>query len=624
MIPPFFYEYIIYNNLKLIIMLNTIQMVLEKRGPEYLNQLLSNEVIVTEKLDTYRILFENVNGKLKFFKKDNTEINLIERVLTNIWEDAIIELSIILHNEDLPEGLCFGVAYTPVNKPIRLTYKNLPKYVLTDVTKRNPSTKKVIESYDVDDVNKWAAKLHLGRPPVIFKGKLSDIQKEKLIEYAKGNYEKENNLKNIFGKLYSEAEIIEGVIIKSDNQLMQVQTYEFKILNEEYQKIENSRDFYDLTLLRIISFMDNYKYPKINEGNSEEAYLELICDIFNNYCKDGNISEDVDPKYLNPPSYGYSGDLNLLLIKNLDTIKILEKGNKIHEAVFKIMLSSFRKYKKPFGLLNESNIQKFNTFVYLINDLIKGESLGPIPTSKMITESKIEEASDNKTIITINKKIKSDIDNMKIIASVQKAFQPVPFEVNKGKNKCVIYLIDPQPLTNSHEKNIKILSDKWKVPIILTFVRGESRLDGEKFHISDILKKAQIESFAHFNNDIVPAFFSIGSWNLMEIFQYARPSYEPIAVITDSDKTSELLIQLYFEEEVMGGRIGVDKDFTIEGMENSDKLTAFRAIEDDKPVDFKELTPKSIWGYFNNMVSEYKKWNGTVPKQFIENKFLNK
>jgi len=176
-------------------MLNTIQMVLEKRGPEYLNQLLSNEVIVTEKIDTYRILFENVNGKLKFFKKDNTEINLIERVLTNIWEDAIIELSIILHNEDLPEGLCFGVAYTPVNKPIRLTYKNLPKYVLTDVTKRNPSTKKVIESYDVDDVNEWAAKLHLGRPPVIFKGKLSDIQKEKLIEYAKGNYEKENNLK---------------------------------------------------------------------------------------------------------------------------------------------------------------------------------------------------------------------------------------------------------------------------------------------------------------------------------------------------------------------------------------------------------------------------------------------
>ena len=602
-------------------MLNTLNDLIRKKGPEYLNQLLSDEIIVTEKLDTYRILLENVNGELKFFKKDNTELNLVERVLTNIWEDAIIELSIILHEEVLPEGLCFGVAYTPVNRPIRLSYDKMPKYILTDVTKRNQSTKKVIESYDYDEVTEWATKLNLGRPPVIFKGKLSDNQKKKLIEYGRGNYDEEKKLEDIFGGSYSNSEIIEGIIIKSGDQLLQVQTYEFQILNETYQRIESSRDFYDLTLLRINSFMDNYNYPQLTEKASDELYLDLVCDIFNNYCKAGNISEDVDPKYLNPPSYGYAGDLNLLLISNLDTIKILEKGDKIHESVFKIMLSSFRKYKKPFGLLSESHVQKFNTYVYFINEKTKGRSLGSIPMVELINEGKIEEASDNIVVNAVHNKIRTDVDNMKIIASVQKAFQPIAPKLTKGKEKCVVYLTDPQPLTNSQEENIRNLSSVWKIPVILAFVRGDMRMDGEKFHLSDNIKKAQLESFADLYKDVVPAFFSIGSWDLVEIFQYARPSYEPIAVITDSDKKSEFSIQLYFEEEVMGGRIGVDRNFNIGEMENKDKLTAFRTIEDNAVINFKEVTPESVWGYFNTMVSEYRKWNGSVPEQFKENKF---
>ena len=602
-------------------MLNTLNDLIRKKGPEYLNQLLSDEIIVTEKLDTYRILLENVNGELKFFKKDNTELNLVERALTNIWEDAIIELSIILHEEVLPEGLCFGVAYTPVNRPIRLSYDKMPKYILTDVTKRNQSTKKVIESYDYDEVTEWATKLNLGRPPVIFKGKLSDNQKKKLIEYGRGNYDEEKKLEDIFGGSYSNSEIIEGIIIKSGDQLLQVQTYEFQILNEAYQRIESSRDFYDLTLLRINSFMDNYNYPQLTEKASDELYLDLVCDIFNNYCKAGNISEDVDPKYLNPPSYGYAGDLNLLLISNLDTIKILEKGNKIHESVFKIMLSSFRKYKKPFGLLSESHVQKFNTYVYFINEKTKGRSLGSIPMVELINEGKIEESSDNIVVNAVHNKIRTDVDNMKIIASVQKAFQPIAPKLTKGKEKCVVYLTDPQPLTNSQEENIRNLSSVWKIPVILAFVRGDMRMDGEKFHLSDNIKKAQLESFADLYKDVVPAFFSIGSWDLVEIFQYARPSYEPIAVITDSDKKSEFSIQLYFEEEVMGGRIGVDRNFNIGEMENKDKLTAFRTIEDNAVINFKEVTPESVWGYFNTMVSEYRKWNGSVPEQFKENKF---
>jgi hypothetical protein len=593
-------------------MLNTIETVLKKKGPEYLNQLLNENIVITEKLDTYRILFEKINGELKFFKKDNTELNLVERVLTNIWEDAIIELSIILKESEIPEGLTFGVAYSPVNKPIRLNYENLPKYVLTDVTKRN-SSNKVLENFDYGEVNNWAKELKLGRPPVIFEGKLGEDKIKRLIEYGKGNYDNDERIEDIIGKSYSNADIIEGIILTTESQLIQIISYEFELLNEAYQQIEGSRDFYDLTLLRINSFLDSFNFSLMEK----KSYLELVCDIFNEYTKAGNISEDLDPKFLSPPSYGYGGELNLLLLENKETISILEKGSKIHEAVFKIMLSSLRKFKRPFGLLRESDVDRFNTFVYFIGE-ITGENLEKSPK---IVQTINEVQSNNIAVKSVSNRIKTDVDNMRVISSIQKAFNPINKEVNKGKQKTVVYVIDAQPITTSHKENMETLSKMWKCPVLLAIINGKKRLKGDKFHLSDTVRRAQLESFADNNQNLVPAFFTIDSWELIEIFEYCRPKYEPIAVITEAGKKSEFSLQVYFEEEVMGGRLGVEKDFNIGEMDSRDSLIAYRAIEDNNFFKFKEITPNPVWGLFDLMVSEYKEWNGSVPSQFEENRY---
>jgi len=599
-------------------MLNTLATILEKRGSEYVDKFLSEKVTITEKLDTYRVLFEKVNGELRFSKKDNSELGLIERVLTNIWEDAIVELSIILNLNLIPEGLSFGIAYTPVNKPIRLMYERLPKYVLTDVTKRDPDTKKVLESYDYDEVTSWATTLGLARPPIVFEGELAESQKQQLIEYAQGNYIDGDKLFRIFPEgSYSKAEVIEGIIIKGENQICQVESYEFKILNETYQRVENSREFYDLMLLRINSFMDDYRFPVLEGDNSDDLYLELICDIFNNFCKSGLIAEDLDPNLLSPPSFGYGGNLNVLLLKNGWTIDILKEGTDIHDAVFKIMLSSFRKYKKAYGLLRESDVAKFNTYVYFINEATKGAPLPKIGKVEMITE----QGSNNIVVKATEEKIRTDVDTMRVISSVQKAFNPVAPSVRKGKQKCVVYVIDPQPLTEDIKVNVESLAKLWKAPVLLAFVEGERKVEGKDFHLSDQLKRSQLESFADDHQKLVPAFFSLSSWDLIELFEYCRPNYEPIAVITDAEKKSEFVLQLYFEEEVMGERIGVEQNFNIGEMENSQLLLGFRAIEDGNFHAFKQVTPQSVAGLFDSMKSEYKEWNGSVPSQFQENKF---
>ena len=607
--------------------LNTLTTILEKRGSEYVNKFLSDEIVITEKLDTYRVLFEKHGDHLVFFKKDNTELNLIERTLTNVWEDAIIELSTIIGDIMLPEGLRFGVAYTPVERPIRIPYSKIPKYVLTDITLRKNN--KVVEVYEYDEVNQWATTLGLGRPPIIFAGILNEEQKNVLKNYAEGNLEKwhENFAKTItrlFGETYSKENIIEGIIIKRDKDLAQIVSYEFDILNEAYEKEESSRDFYDLILLNLNRFMDNYQIPVLEGKTSDEMYLELTSDIFNKFCDQfPNIVESVKPDYLTPPAYGYYGGLNLLLIKNKKTIDILEKGGKIYEALFRIIISSLRKPKKEFGLLSESAVNKFNTFVNVIKHVIN-EEVEPQPQIGLLVENTINEVrSDNVVIGAMTHRQLSDVDNMRVIASVQKAFEPAMLDVVKGKEKVVVYITECRPFTTSQVENIRSMNRNWKCPVVIGAVSSERRMKGDKFLFTDDLIKAQLDAVAIENKDIVPAYFLMESWSLTELFQYLRPKFEPIALITDTGKKSQFAIQLYFEDEVMGGRIGVEKDFNIGEMDNKDQLPAFRAIEDKLIVKFKEVTPPSIWGLFDSMSSEYRTWSGQfISVDFKENKFV--
>jgi len=587
-------------------MINTLSQILNKKGENYLNSFLNEELIISEKIDAFRILFENVNGTLQFYKKDLTPINLIERVLSNLYEDALTEIEVLVGKTQLPEGLVFGLYYCPTERPMRLPYTNLPKYILTDVTKKENG--KIIESFDHNEVKNWAAILCMARPPIIFSGKLSEEQKQALLKYDKKEFDNEGNLsiisEKLFGKTYSQENIIEGLIIQSKDKVAQIISYEFDILNEAYEKNYTSRDFYDLVLINLNSFMDNYSIPVLESNNSEELYLELISNIFNNYCKSYKIDESLDPQYLTPPSFGYSGKLNKKLISNKETLELINKSP-VYESIFKILISAFRKYKKPYGLLSESFVEKFNTYVYLINNYTKNNN--------NLNENLLNEArSENIVIDAVKKRQPSDIDNMRVIASIQKAFEAKHINITKGKEKVAIYITTFQPFTNSQMNNIIQINNMWKVPVIIVAVSNKYKIKGNKFTISEDLIRNQMKALVENNKELIPTFLIIDSWNLVEIFEYCRPNYEPFVLLTDKGKKSEMTLQLYFEEEIMGGRIGVEKDFNIGEIENTDLLQGMRTIEDNNFSYFSEITPKEIHNYFQNIVNEYKTWNGSV------------
>lgn len=589
--------------------INTLAQCLEKKGISFVNKLLNNEVTITEKLDTYRIMFEKNKDKLTFFTSDNKEIGLVTRTINDVWEDALIELPVLLENIKLPESIRFGLYYTPCERPLRLPYTNLPKYILTDMTRRENN--KVVESYNYDEVKQWSGLLCMGRPPILFKGYLNEIQKKVLIDYDIKQYNGKDltfskMIEKVLGASYSKESIIEGIIIQGKNDLTQIVSYEFELLDEAYQKINSSRDFYDITLTSLNNFMNNYKMPILEAETRDEMYLEIVCNIFNEYCKINNMNETIEPKYLTPKQFGYQGKLNQKFITNEITRKWLKKAP-IYEALFKVFLSSFRKYKKPYGLLNEALVEKFNTYVYLVNSY--ADKFNDTQTK---IEQEILEHSKNIVVNTLKRRKMTDIDNMRVIASIQKAFQPETPKVIKGKKKCVVYLTSFVPFSNSQMENVRKLQQMWNCPIVLAAVKKEFKIEGKNFVLTDETIKAEMRTLADNNVELIPAYIMLDSWNLVEIFEFCRPNYEPIAIITDIGKRSELSLQLFFEEEIMDGRINVEPEFNIGEIENEDRLISYRAVEDGNSHVFREFTPQPIWNLYDTIVTEYKSWAGML------------
>lgn len=589
-------------------MINRLNQTLERKGLRYVENLLDENLVISEKIDTFRIIFKKEGDEINFYKKNNTPITIIDRTLTDIYENLFIEIPIITKDVQIPEGYYFGLYYTPVERPIRIPYSKLPKYILTDVTKRDEKNK-VIESLDYESVKNWAAALCMGRPPIIYEGVLTEEQKETLIAYDAKDYKGEIStfpemITRLFGTTFSQEHIIEGIIIKSKDKLAQVISYEFDLLNEAYEKENESRDFYDITISDLNEFLESYNIPILEAENKDQLYINIVSDIFNNYCKTRAVNENISEKYLMPPQFGYMGELNKIFIKNDETLTWLNKAP-IYEALFKVFLSSFRKYKKPYGLLTEAIVKRFNTHVKLINNYINDFDETPILN---------EARSENIVIDAFKRRKPTDVDNMRVIASIQKAFEPKIRDVEKGKTPCVAYITTFDPFTNAQYTNIRRIKEMWNCPVILFAINSRSKIKGKKFHASDEIIRAQMQLLMNDDNSLVPGFALLSSWSLIEVFEYCRPTFEPIAVITDENKKSEMTLQLFFEEEIMGGRINVDNNFNVGELKNEDKLMAYRAIEDSNFSLFKELTPQPIHNVMEKIFAEYRLWSGQIIK----------
>jgi hypothetical protein len=355
-----------------------------------LNQILDNELIILEDIQGSKI-YVNWNGHrftIKAKSLSSEPINLIDLAMQNYYNDAIgffdnlSERVTSLMNRKW--WFCFE--YFPDNQPANIEYSRIPKnnLVLTSICKGNKF------DYTIEELDEYSRLLETDSIPVIFKGKLSEETKEAVKYFLNTS---EQDLEFVFGeKSFSyffykilnpqiegsflmDGEFqnnLEKLIIRADGE-----DISFQILNPLYKKISegNSTEFVEVYTLILINFLNfcqsiDMNSLKINGNKREEAYLFLICKLFNIYLSE--IKEDLEnfdfivPEFFDKDKFR----INTELIPNKLTKKYIDESKKL-EYCFKVILGSFnKKRKKPIGIFTENTLNIFNSFVDFIQKKI--------------------------------------------------------------------------------------------------------------------------------------------------------------------------------------------------------------------------------------------------------------
>jgi hypothetical protein len=544
----------------------------EKKGAAEIVKHLSGNLTITEKIDAHRFSFEkNSDGSFSFFKKnDNRNLTIVDRTISDLYEKAISHIESLPNyvKNNIPENHRFGFAYFPSDKPLRIEYKKIhpSKLILTDVTQRaeNGKVKRVYE--DVTFINRWAKSFNVGEMPIIFHGKLEESTKDILINLfvgdARNNAFFTQHINSAFEKTYTQNHIIEGIVIKNEEGLVQIKDPAFGLFESAYEPQE-SRDFYDLTLLQIESFIQNdFKMPQsFSSASADARYIDLVNQAFNAYVESNRVDESLDPSFLQPKILGSHGQLSRKFIRNNKTISYLNRS-KIYEELYKVFLSSFRKKRKAHGLLTESFAGSFNQIV---------ENIQFLTTYNPIIEDENEEIGDTENSKTPDYTTGADIvdakeviDTFKVISSIQLAFNHKKKEVKPAKTEVVVFIGNFTPMNNDHLRHIEKFIEEEKKVILCHVNKDICGNSKTKFRMSDDLTIKSLQRFQQNYSSSVLGVITIPFTSISEIFNNCRKNnFEPILLAVEEGNGPNYMAQLHLEDTVLGNRIGAGENFKI-------------------------------------------------------------
>jgi len=374
-----------YNNIEM-----SKLVTLNGQDDKILDEIFNDDIIVYEDVQGSKI-WVNWNGETFIIKPksiSNGQINLVDLAMQNYYNSAVKYFNTFDNRVRglMPKNWWFCFEYFPDNQPANIEYNRVPKngLVLASICKNGKY------EYAIDELREYSRLFNVDCLPVIFEGRLSDSMKE-AIKYFLNTSEKdleyvfgEKSFSFFFYKILNPN--VEGSFLMDDDfqknlQKIVIRTKEsnvtFEILNPLYQRIssENSTEFVEVYTLMLVNFLNfcqsiNIDDIKIKGTRRDEAYIYLICKLFNTYVSD--VKEDLVnfdftiPEFFDKEKFKINKDL----IPNKLTNEIISEDDKL-EYTFKVILGSFnKKRKKPIGIFTENTILLFNGFVDKIDVLL--------------------------------------------------------------------------------------------------------------------------------------------------------------------------------------------------------------------------------------------------------------
>ena len=433
----------------------SLQNILNTEGREFLENLLNKEVVVTEKLNAATLSMQkkqtsemDLNRNLTFYKGSGVnkrEITIADRVMTTFYLSGTTYLSNLskLIIDRIPANWTFVFKYFPNHQPSFINYSVLPKNNLVLSCIITSGGTKIDDS---EDLKSWAEMFDVPYQEPIFKGYLSEYQKERLRDYVEdGSNNKESFSRFIItllnpsmkGSMYQNDGFespIDGFVFKfiSDDGITKPMTAKLidpfmSALISKNKSKKGYSDNTDVLLSDFTIFMSNQDMDSIilTKKDDGERYLELFYRLFNRYIKykKSQLEDfDVDTNDIVKESIDADFGVDIDKISNETTKKLL-KDNPEFKSIFKTLLGSFKSKKDD----NYKSIVMSPGVVRLFNEIVDKIN------SKTLSCEETDNLSFDSYLNTIHKNDIKDLDINNAPDNVKKP-QPIPDALTQQKD----------------------------------------------------------------------------------------------------------------------------------------------------------------------------------------------
>jgi hypothetical protein len=567
----------------------------KKQGEKRLREILSNDLRITEKFDAYRFSFEknSKSYKIVFYGKNGkSPITVVDRTLSDLYESAIDYIENLPYDikKSLPLRHRFGFSWFPTKSPLNTDYERRPKngLILTDITirdKNNDVAKQVTES---EIFERWSKIFNTEYSAPIHAGKLDSMIIESLVSIAK-NEETLHLLTENFdtkGYLNKISPNIEAMIFEGSDTL-------FKISQKEELTVSEKRShMFDLLLMDILEHVENYNVLGIRCASNrvDESYIEAISEIFNDYVEKRGHSY-LESAIQKPRFLEKNGKFNRKWIKNPKTRTILEKDSR-YEYLFTVFLANFRKPKFPSGLLNESQVNRFNTKIEEIDKII-GDDYSFLEFTTIVKEEKED-------LVQLSAK---PADYSRAVNLMARFFD-TERDAIVGKDPINVIVANCCQLTNRILEEAKMLMAANGHKCFLIHPKDHGL---KSFGVDQDAVQRLMNSFVIENQEFFIGCSIIERHSLSYILRKIRPDYEPMTIKMEGNtdtikKEIEGLSAIYTKPEGLMLSINVSpiKDLLRKHYVNS--------LESNSYKDFCKLTPPCVHPYWQDIKNSFDRY----------------
>lgn len=581
-------------------------------------QLLSNRVMVVEKISAPSFYVRRVDDKFEFYKSSNGEpLTIVDRTIMSLYEVAIKHIQSLspTSKESLPYDFKFGFDYLPEEKVSHFKYSSTPKntLILTHIQQLTEAGKVKKTIIDPVIIGKWSKVLDVQPQSILFDGVLSSMQKGKLLSILEMNdkefsatydylvkTEKMTSFTKEIYKIFSpnssnsvlnedlEGEI-DGLILNfvEGKKILSYKLEDF--IRKSNNEGRESSHIYQITVADILEYFISFDFKEIKlvEENADHRFIELMSIAFNEYVNK-NASKYIGVNFESADfSTADSFKLNTNFIKNEKTTRHI--SNEILSELFKIVLGTFRKKRtKPSDIISDDMTSQLNQIIDKINEIIFVENTDEnsiYDYRNFMLHNKI------KTSVNLNEALKVD--------HVEQGEEPVNMFVGRF-----------QPFTLGHAKVLETIHKQNGFPVVVFLVKSKTSKKGDEFS-RPYDEKLQVEMFKNVQKQypFLKEIIIVPSGAIDMMFNQLRPKYEPVLWGTGSDRMQAYGYQV--NNDSYRDQLNVRKDFGLyEIPRDDDAISATKvrnALLDGDESLFKSMTPKATHKMYKTLKTRLEK-----------------